>query len=172
MDAPEATYTPAVTAHAETDFEKRRGISHLDLRTGLAQVHVGGLGSDPMQGRIKILKAAAEAGVSIDFLKLTPTGLSFVIADEHVSSLKGALEKANAVHSVDEDRAILLVYAVNMRDEEGMIAAILAKAIGSGLTIEHASDMHDRMMLVLRRDEAHRLAELLVQNPDGEAANV
>ncbi len=169
MEAPEATFTRAAnTAHAETDFEKRRGISHLDLRTGLAQVHVGGLGNDPTQGRIRVLKQVGEAGVSIDFLKLTPTGLSFVIPAERVEPLRSALERAGALHSVDEDRAILLVHAVNMRDEEGMIAAILAKAIGSGITIDHASDMHDRMLLVLRRDDAHRLAEILVEEPPHE----
>lgn len=176
MDAPEATFTravPATAAHAETDFEKRRGISHLDLRTGLAQVHIGGLGDDPMRGRIRLLKEVAGAEVSIDFLKLTPTGFSFVVDGEHVPALKTALERSGALHSIDEDRAILLVHAVNMRDEEGMIAAILAKAIGSGLTLDHASDMHDRMLLVLHRDEARRLAEMLVNEPiDGETTLV
>ncbi|RYG29247.1 hypothetical protein EON81_27050 [bacterium] len=169
MDAPEATFTRAaspIEGAAETDFEKRRGISHLDIRTGLAQVHIGGMGADPTHERIALLKRVAEAGVSIDFLKLTPTGLSFVIAEDHVPALRTALERGGALHSVDEDRAILLVHAVNMRDEEGMIAAILAKAIGSGFTIDHASDMHDRMLLVLQRDEARRLAAMLAEGSE------
>ncbi len=173
MDAPDATFTrldapdAPGAGRAETDFEKRRGISHLDLRTGLAQVHVAGLGGDgsggdAMPARIALLRELGGAGVSIDFLKLTPTGMSFVVRAEEAEAVRRSLE--GAAFAIEADRAILLVHAVNMRDEDGMIAGILRRAIGSGITVDHASDMHDRMLLVLRQDHAERLARLLLED--------
>lgn len=115
-----------------------------------------------MPGRIALLRAVGEAGVSIDFLKLTPTGMSFVVAANDAEAVRNALN--GAAFSIEADRAILLVHAVNMRDEDGMIAGILRRAIGSGITVDHASDMHDRMLLVLRHDHAERLANILLED--------
>ena len=168
MEASQATFTPVGAAtYAETDFEKRRGISLVDLRTGFAQVHISELLGDVMKARIAVLQAVAGAGVSIDFLKFTPTGMSFVIAEGDGGSLSSALDQGGTTYSLSRDRAILLVHAVNMRDEEGMVAGILRHAIQSGIQVDHASDMHDRMLLVLEQGQARRLAERLLEVTDG-----
>jgi hypothetical protein len=59
---------------------------------------------------------------------------------------------------VRHDRSIVLVHAVSIRDEEGMIAGIVNTAITNGIRIDHVGDMHDRMLMVVQREDADRLA--------------
>jgi aspartokinase len=146
---------------AETAFEKRRGISRIELREGFAQVHVSQLGDNPMERRIAVLDHIAHAGVSIDFLKLTPSGLSCVVPQEFAETVSRVLETLDVSFTVRENRHIVLVHAVNIRDEEGLIADVMAKAIGSGVTIEHITDMHDRMLMVAPAEESGSLVESL-----------
>ncbi len=142
---------------AETAFEKRRGISKVEERGGFAQVHVSRLPQPVMESRIRVLGAVADAGVSIDFLKLTQTGLSFVIPEESAATISGALDQIDVHFTIRENRHILLIHAVNMRDEEGLISRIVLEAIASGIQIDHVSDMHDRMLMVVGAGESSKL---------------
>ena len=60
---------------SETDFEKQRGISRVEVRTGLTQVHVLDLSEPISKSRLRVLDAVSSAGISLDFLKLTPNGM-------------------------------------------------------------------------------------------------
>jgi aspartokinase len=142
---------------AETAFEKRRGISSVEVRAGFAQVHVSRLASPVMENRLLVLGAVADGGISIDFLKLTQSGLSFVVPGDLAESVSGALTQLGVHFSIRENRHILLVHAVNMRDEEGLIATILLESIASGVQVDHVSDMHDRMLMVVDAADAPRL---------------
>ena len=77
---------------AETDFEKRRGINAIEVRTGYTQVHVTGLQSPIASSRIQVLTEIANAGISLDFLKLTPTGLSFIIPSDKTNVIQKILQ--------------------------------------------------------------------------------
>lgn len=149
-----------ITPNRETAFEKQRGISQVEVRGGYAQVHVSRLEEPIHDNRLRVLKSVAEAGVSVDFLKLTPSGLSFVIADANSSDVDRALQPLNIRHTIRKDRCVLLVHAVNMRDEEGLTARIVQEAIASGATVDHISDMHDRMMIVAEAKFASSLEGL------------
>ena len=142
---------------AETAFEKRRGISSVEQRTGYAQVHVSRLPEPLIESRLRVLGAIADGGISIDFLKFTQSGLSFVIPQESAPVVSRALGELEAHTSVREGRHILLVHAVNMRDEEGLIARILLESISAGVKVDHVSDMHDRMLIVCEASDAARL---------------
>ena len=146
---------------SETDFEKQRGISRIEVRTGLTQVHVLDLKIPISQSRISVLDAVAKAGISLDFLKLTPTGLSFIIQAEKTELIADTLTKEKTAHQLATGRGIVLVHAVNMRDEEGMIAGILRRVIETGITVDHASDMHDRILIVTEASQAEKFKTLI-----------
>ena len=146
---------------AETDFEKRRGISHVEVRTGLTQVHVLDLPMPIAKSRIKVLEAVAKAGISLDFLKLTPTGLSFIVTADKTATISETLTIGGFTNQLDTGRGIVLVHAVNMRDEEGLIATILQSVIKSGISIDHASDMHDRILIVTEASQAEKFKALI-----------
>lgn len=149
----------------QTDFEKPRGVSRVEVRDGFAQVFVESVASDTR--RIATLKAIAGAGVSLDFLKLAPDGISFLVPSEKAAAVDEALKGIGTAYAVNAPRSIVMVHAVNMRDEEGLIARIVSAAIGTGLTLEHLGDMHDRMLIVLESGDAQKLAKHLERELSG-----
>ncbi|MHB8636252.1 MAG: hypothetical protein ACYC96_07245 [Fimbriimonadaceae bacterium] len=148
----------------ETDFEKRRGVSRIEVRDGFAQVHASRIPEPLMEGRLAVLQLVADARVSIDFLKLTPSGLSFLIPDANGPAIDRALKGSDVHATVRPGRSILLVHAVNMRDEEGLIARIVKEVIASGARMDHISDMHDRMLVVVHTEDADPLRKRLEAN--------
>ncbi len=144
-----------------TEFEKRRGPSSVEIRSGFAQVHVQDLPEPIASSRVDVLREVAKAGVSIDFLKFTQGGLSFVVPESFASKIRSTLDPKSGALSVQPGRSIVYVHAVNMRDEEGLNAQIIARAITAGARIDHLSDMHDRALLVVNADDAESLAATL-----------
>ncbi len=110
-----------------------------------------------MAARLQVLAAVAAAGISIDFLKLTPSGLSFLVPEGEADIVDKAVAPLGFHFSVRHDRSIVLVYAVSIRDEEGLIAGIVHTAIANDIRMDHVGDMHDRMLMVVRNEDADRL---------------
>ncbi len=143
---------------AGTEFEKPRGVSGVEVREGYAQVHVQNL-SEPVAGnRLDALKLVSNADISLDFLKLTHKGLSFLVPEALADTAQECLQQSGAEVSVACGRSIVLVHAVNIREEEGLLARLVSIAIGEGVPVEHVADMHDRMLLVTDDASARRLA--------------
>ncbi|MBV6458482.1 MAG: hypothetical protein HONBIEJF_01610 [Fimbriimonadaceae bacterium] len=153
------------TPPAELDFEKRRGISSVEIRTGFAQVHISELPEPVRTSRLDALRKVAGAGISIDFLKLTPYGVSFLVAEGEVPRLESAV--AGSTVSISPGMGVVMVHAVNMRDEDGLVASIVSHAIGSGARIEHLGDMHDRLLIVSDLAGAKRIQDALVPVSEG-----
>lgn len=122
-------------------------------------VHIEDLTGDLTAARLKILESLAGNGVSLDFLKLTPSGLSFLVSIDQSERLDQVLKLAGCHYEVNKPRSIVLIYAVNIRDEEGMIAGIVQQLIQSGAKVDHLGDMHDRLLAVVRADDAERIAD-------------
>jgi len=162
---PERTEKSSV---AETEFEKQRGISRVELRRGYAQVSISGINDAVDQGRLSALELMKNSGINIDFLKFTPDGLSFLVADADAGRV--ATELARFQVEISENRNVVLVHAVNLRDEEGLLARIVAKAIATGAAIDHLGDMHDRLLIVTSAEGADRIAKQLQQEMAGAAS--
>jgi aspartokinase len=145
----------------ETVFEKQRGINSLEIRKGFAQVCVHSLPEPLHKSRLHVLRCVKEAGISIDFLKLTLSGFSFVVSREAVPQLESVLSQSMGDFCIQDGRSTVLVHAVNMRDEEGLIARIVSCAIANGVQIDHLGDMHDRLLLVTSDPQAELLSEVL-----------
>ncbi len=130
-------------------------------------MHVSGLAEPVHESRLFVLKAVAEAGISVDFLKLTPSGLSFVINDSSSGEIEAALGPLQVKHTIRKDRCVILVHAVNMRDEEGLTASVVQRAIASGAILDHISDMHDRMLIVAESKYAGLLESTFLEAGNG-----
>lgn len=155
---------------AETDFEKRRGVSRVENRGQLSQVQVEQLHAPLPAARLEVLRLLAEQGINIDFLKLTTTGLAFMVNERDAESVRNVLDQGFGQVEVLTGRSLLLIHAVNMRDEEGLIARIVALCIAAGMRIEHLGDMHDRLMMVTDDESARALVDLI--NQEAEAGRL
>jgi aspartate kinase len=126
-------------------------------RQGYCQVHVCDLPEPLIENRLQVLQAVADEGISIDFLKLTPHGLSFVATADRAEDLNRVFSAGGYQATVGVGRTILSVHAVNIRDEEGLIAEVLREAIALGAQIDHVGDGHDRLLLVVGDADASRI---------------
>lgn len=142
----------------ETEFEKPRGINRVEIRRGYCTVHVKSLEGEINAARVTVLKTIADAQISIDFLKLTQGGLSFVAPESLQSEVAKVLGAAGTQFETKSGRCIVLTYAANMRDEEGLIARVVSEVIGTGVEIDHLGDMHDRVLMVMDADDGERVA--------------
>lgn len=142
----------------ETEFEKRRGVNNVEIRTGLTRAYVSGLAEPIMDSRLKVLAAVRDAGVSIDFLKFAHSAMSFVAPEADQESLGRALNSLGVQHELEGGRCVVIVHAVNMQDEEGLVARIVSEVIASGEEVDHVGDMHDRLLLVTDVPTGERLA--------------
>ena len=153
----------------ETAFEKRRGVSKVELQSGFAQVHIRQLPEPIQYHRLIALEQLKESGVGLFLLKLTPTGLSFLVKEENVDKLEERFKHLGQTYSLKPGKSVVVVHAVNMRDEEGLLAGILSQAIASGARIEHLGDMHDAVCIAATHEDAQLIADSI---KDKEFANV
>lgn len=142
---------------AETVFERPRGISGVEIRSGYAQGIVSE--APTTESRLAVFQALAEAGISIDFVKLTPDGFTFLCPESAVEATRLALDPYKA--SIIGHRSLVETHAVNIRDEEGLLAKLVQAAVHSGARVEHVADMHDRLLLVVDADQAEQLKSVL-----------
>jgi len=147
----------------EKSFERRRGISDIVLIDGYAQAHVSNFVLPIHPSRLLVLEQVKDAQIQIQLLKLTPSGLRFLVREEAAETLKEILEKTGHDYSIRVGRSIVEIHAVNMRDEEGLIARVVASAIASGATMEHIGDMHDRLFITASDEDAKKIADYIAQ---------
>lgn len=139
---------------AETAFETARGVSQVEVKTGLTEVQILDLAEPMAESRLTTLAAIRDAGVSVSFLKYTPDGFNFSAKSEDSDRLAEALERLQLRHKLHRDYAVMTVHAVNMRDEAGLVARIVSLVLASGATIISLGELHDRLMIVMSASDA------------------
>ena len=77
------------------------------------------------------------------------------------TKLEAALKGIEGRVEIEGNCCIVSVHAVNMQDEEGLVAGIVSEVIASGLQVDHIGDMHDRLLLVTDQETGDRLATAL-----------
>lgn len=142
----------------ETDFERKRGELEIEVREGFSLFLVHGLPEPLAPARLEVLKAVTEAEVSLDFLKLTSDGLSFVVQESLAESTGIALERLRFPVVTATDRSVLSAWSPNLRDEEGMAARIVSAVIATGARLDHISDMHDRILFLMDKRDVQNAA--------------
>lgn len=153
----------AVALSGETAFEKVRGVNRIETRRGFVSARVWGLVTGDMQARLQVLNAVYHAQISIDFLKLTQDGLSFVAHQSEHGRLEDVLTEQRVEHAVSPERVVFIIHAVNMRDEEGMVARLVSEVIASGAGVEHMGEMHDRLLMLMDQGDAVRAREAILK---------
>lgn len=154
----------------ETSFEKKRGISKIEVRGNLSKVIMGPVREPIVESRLRLLQAIADSGLSIQFSKLTPVGLTFLVANQDTTLLPDICRAEQCPLEIIDGQSMVLVHAVNMRDEEGLIAKLISVAIGSGAPVHHVGDMHDRLMIATTVEGTRQIQEALIREfPGGES---
>lgn len=145
----------------ETEFERPRGILEVTTEDGYSQIHAGGLPHPIHENRLLLLQTVRSSATNIKMLKMTPSGLSFLVREHDTANLEQAVSVLPFPVSIRPGRSLVYAHSVNMRDEEGLIARVLAIAIGSGGHMEHVGDRHDCLIIAAEDGDAAKIADAL-----------
>ena len=145
------------------ELDTHRGVSHVERRPGLAQVHVNLDRSRLSQARLDVMQAIADDGMTLNFVKLTPAGISFLVREETQKQIGDLLTRLQLPFEVIGRRSVVIAHAPNMREDQGLIARIIRTTIESGVRIDQVGDMHDRVLVMVPSEEAEHLESLLEQ---------
>lgn len=134
----------------------------MEISRGHALIVVSGIPEEDWGRRmLEALGALKNADYSIDFLKVSSSGFSFVVPEAQAAAVREVLCAAGFDAAVKSDRAILIVKAPNIRDESGLVARIAQLIVRSGAAIEQVGDMHSSVQVVLESAKADRAAAVL-----------
>lgn len=157
-------------AQHQTTFETQRGISSVEVSRGHSLVIVTGIPeAEADEKRLFALRRLALAGLSIDFLKLSLDGFSFLVPEDDGAKAEEALCQAGLTARAVKNRAIITVKAPNIRDESGLVARVAELVVRSGASIDSVGDMHSSVLLVVDAsvaDNAVKSLETLIGKVD------
>jgi aspartate kinase len=89
-----------------------------------------------------LLRAVAEAGVSIDMINICPGLKSFIIGDEDRERLAGLLRQRGHAFELTPGMGKVTVIGSRMRGVPGVMARVARALAGAGITIHQSSDSH------------------------------
>jgi aspartate kinase len=135
--------------HSQTSFETERGISSVAVSHGFSLVIVSGISELEPKRRLDAFRILKDANVSLDFLKLSPTGFTFILAESDAEKAVGKLCEEGFEANCIPGRTIITVNAANIRDENGLVARIAQTIVRSNATIEQVGDMHSSVQVVV-----------------------
>lgn len=145
-----------------TSIETARGISGVEVSNGHALIVVSGMNEEDSPRRmLEALRALKDADCSIDFLKISGTGFSFIVPEGGSEAATTALRAAGFEADALAGRSIITVRAPNIRDESGLVARIAQLVVRSGATIEQVGDMHSSVQVVVETPKADKAADAL-----------
>ncbi len=151
-----------MSAKHQTTFETQRGISSVEVSQGHSLVIVTSIPeADSDEKRLFALRRLALAGLSIDFLKLSLDGFSFLVPEDDGTKAEEALCAAGFTAKAVKNRAIITVTAPNIRDESGLVARVAEIVVRSGANIDSVGDMHSSVLLVVEASLAETAAKAL-----------
>lgn len=147
---------------SNTSIETARGISDVEVSNGHALIVVSGMNEeDSSQRMLEALRALKDADCSIDFLKISGSGFSFIVPELGAAAATAALCAAGFNAEALAGRSIITVRAPNIRDESGLVARIAQLVVRSGAIIEQVGDMHSSVQVVVETPKAEKAANSL-----------
>jgi aspartate kinase len=147
-----------VHRHRST-FEKERGVTSVTVRGPYAFLSVG-LDVDRTR-HLGVYDTLAEAGVSINLVKLHEAGLSFVVSEEDLAGARKALRDADFAVAVTPSVSMVSVYAAGMRSMSGVMARIAGALLRASVPIVQTGDGPDTVFCLVESDLAGRAVEAL-----------
>lgn len=129
-------------------FEREPGVTDIRVETGVALVVVHCVDQIP-QRRLQALALLAEAKVPVNQVKLQPSGLTFVIGENHASVCQQLLQSEKIDVTITTGMALVSIIAGAMRDLSGVIARICEALLETGILNRQVGDAYDAVLFLV-----------------------
>ncbi|WP_058307761.1 aspartate kinase [Gracilibacillus massiliensis] len=148
-----------ITNIPETDYSER---IHDKLVTGIAYVnHITQIRiqevKKPQQLHVLVFKAMAEAGISVDFINISPNGVVYTIFERDETLAKKVLNDLKVNPTYTEDCAKISLVGAGMSGLPGVTSKIV-------------QTLTNKQIPILQSADSHRTIWVLIQNKNLETA--
>lgn len=143
-------------------FEKERGVLSIEAETGrsFVLVDLSGQGAGASSA-LQVLSPLAEGGLPIQFLRIHPDCLSFVVAQADLPRVRETLAEAGVPFEASESCAVITVVAPNMRSIPGLMARMGETLFGRAVGVYQMADSHSSVSCVIADEHLADAAEAL-----------
>ncbi|MBM7572079.1 aspartate kinase [Aquibacillus albus] len=121
------------------------GIAHM---SGISQIRVT-TSHEPYQLHSKVFKAMAEAGISVDFINISPTGVVYTIPETYTEKATTLLQKLGYQPEITKKCAKVSLVGAGMTGVPGVTAKIVQTLIDAGIQILQSADSHTTIWVLI-----------------------
>ncbi len=124
------------------------GIAHI---SDLAQVKVSTVGLSAAK-RLEVLKALAEAGISLDLINVSPSEMCFTIKETRTEKARELFRRFELDVGIEKGFAKVSAVGAGMRGVPGVMAAIVGSLTDAGIEIYQSADSHTSISCLVKSE--------------------
>ncbi|MGP4040244.1 aspartate kinase [Gracilibacillus sp. D59] len=141
-----------ITNVPETDYAES---VHDRLATGIAYVNqITQIkiqeANEPQQLHVKVFKAMAEAGISVDFINISPNGVIYTIFERDETLAKQVLESLKLQPIITKDCAKISLVGAGMSGVPGVTSKIVQTLTNKNIPILQSADSHRTIWVLIQ----------------------
>jgi aspartate kinase len=121
------------------------GIAHM---SGITQIRVQAK-EEPYQLQSEVFKAMAEAGISVDFINISPTGVVYTIPEAYTEKAVEVLHGLHYDPELTKNCAKVSMVGAGMTGVPGVTAKIVHTLTHSGVQILQSADSHTTIWVLI-----------------------
>ncbi|WP_173916460.1 aspartate kinase [Halobacillus sp. Marseille-Q1614] len=125
------------------------GIAHM---AGLSQIKVQSK-EDPSKLQSEVFKSMAEANISVDFINISPSGVSYTIDSVYTHQAVSILEDLGYEPEVKEGCAKVSTVGAGITGVPGVTAKIVQTLIDRGVQILQSADSHTTIWVLVKDED-------------------
>lgn len=145
--------TLITTAERKQQFAiNERIITGITYKTGLVKITID-LKENPSIFQTEIFKEMSKAGISVDFIHISPTNITYTIPKQLSEKALHILETLNIQPRIDSNCVKVSVVGSNMSGTPGVISTIVESLTDDGIDILQSSDHYTSIWVLI--DEKH-----------------
>ncbi|WP_431799325.1 aspartate kinase [Halobacillus andaensis] len=142
------------------------GIAHM---AGIAQIKVQSK-EDPSKLQSDVFKSMAEANISVDFINISPSGVTYTIDSKYTNQAASILEEIGYEPEIREGCAKVSTVGAGITGVPGVTAKIVQTLIERGVQILQSADSHTTIWVLVKDEDliqaVNALHEIFELNAD------
>ncbi|MFD2759895.1 aspartate kinase [Lentibacillus juripiscarius] len=100
-----------------------------------------------------VFKAMAEAGISVDFINISPTGVIYTVPDAHTEKAVHILETLGFYPEITENCAKVSAVGAGMTGVPGVASRIVQSLTNAGVQILQSADSHTTIWVLIHEQD-------------------
>lgn len=136
------------------------GIAHL---ANITQIKVQTKEKEAYRLQSEVFKVMADAGISIDFINISPTGVVYTVPEVQGKRAVSILEKKGFQPTVIEDCTKVSVVGAGMTGVPGVASRIVQALTNQGVQILQSADSHTTIWVLIPSKDVYKAVNALHQ---------